>query len=103
MRVWRDVLTERLKNNPKEATAYLQSALEEYQVDQNKGAFLLALRTLVDAKGGMEWLSRNTNLNRPQLYRTLSVTGNPTLGTLTKVLGTLGFKLSITKRSLNKS
>jgi probable addiction module antidote protein len=95
MRKWREVLTERLKNNPKEAKAYLQAALEEYQEDQNKEAFLLALRTLVDAKGGMDWLSKQTHLNRPQLYRTLSATGNPTLGTLTKVLGTLGFRLSI--------
>jgi len=95
MRKWREVLIERLKNDPKEAEAYLQVALEAYQLDQNKEAFLLALRTLVEVKGGMDWLSKQTHLNRPQLYRTLSETGNPTLGTLTKVLGTLGFRLSI--------
>ena len=95
MREWRSVLTERLKNDPEEAEAYLQAALEDYQLDQNKEAFLLALRTLVDVKGGMDWLSKQTHLNRPQLYRTLSASGNPTLETLTKVLGTLGFRLSL--------
>lgn len=33
MRKWRDVLTERLKNNPKEARAYLEAALEDYQLE----------------------------------------------------------------------
>ena len=95
MRKYRAIVIERLKNNPEEAEAYLQAALEDYQKDQNKEAFLLALRTLVEAKGGMDWLSKHTHLNRPQLYRTLSASGNPTLGTLTKVLGTLGFRLSV--------
>ncbi len=95
MRQWRDILVDRLKQNPKEAEAYLQAALEDFQADQNKDAFLIALRTLVEVKGGMDWLSKQTHLNRPQLYRTLSPTGNPTLGTLSKVLGTLGFRLSV--------
>ena len=95
MRKWRDVVSERLKNNPDEAEIYLQTAIVDYQLDHNKEAFLLALRTLVDAKGGMDWLSKNTHLNRPQLYRTLSEAGNPTLGTLTKVLHSLGFTLSV--------
>jgi probable addiction module antidote protein len=95
MRNWRDALTERLKNDSGEAEAYLQAALEEYQLDQNKEAFLLAIRTLVDAKGGFNWLSKETHLNRSQLYRTLSEHGNPTIETLTKVLKTLGFKLAV--------
>ncbi len=95
MKKWRDVLTDRLKNDSDEAEAYLQAALEEFQNDGNKDAFLLAIRTLVDAKGGVEWLSKQTHLNRTQLYRTLSEHGNPTLGTLTKVLMTLGFRLSV--------
>lgn len=95
MRKWRDALTERLKNDSTEAEAYLKAALEDYQADQNKEAFLLALRTLVDAKGGFNWLSKETHLNRSQLYRTLSEHGNPTMDTLTKVLNILGFKLDV--------
>jgi len=95
MRQWRDALTERLRNDSAEAEAYLQAALEEYQNDQNKEAFLLAIRTLVDARGGFNWLSKETHLNRSQLYRTFSEHGNPTIGTLTKVLTTLGFKLGV--------
>ncbi len=103
MRKWREVIVDRLRSNPAEAEAYLQAALLDYQQDQNKEAFLLALRTLVDAKGGMDWLSKMTHLNRPQLYRTLSASGNPTLGTLTKVLGTLGFTLSVKPFPAKKS
>ena len=32
MRKWRTVLTERLKDNPEEAKAYLQTALESHPV-----------------------------------------------------------------------
>ena len=53
--------------NPKEAAAYLNAALQ----DDDPHVFLLALRDIAEAKGGMSWLSDESDLNRENLYRTL--------------------------------
>lgn len=79
----------------KEAAAYLQIALEEYQKDNNTEALLLALRYVTEAQGGMSLLSRKTHLNRESLYKTLSSRGNPKLQTLGILLKGLGFQLAI--------
>jgi len=96
MRKWRDVLVERLKNDQTEAEYYLKASLEEFAENQDTGAFLVALRTLVEARGGIKWLSERTHLNRTHLYRTLSPEGNPTIGSLNKILPEVGMKLTIT-------
>ena len=89
-----DYLIESLKNK-KEAAAYLQVALDEYQQDGHTEALLLALRHVAQAQGGMSELADKTNLSRETLYRTLSSGGNPKLQTLGKLLGALGFHLVI--------
>ena len=94
MREFRDYLKEKLKD-PKEANSYLNTALEEYEKDKDAEAFLLALRTVAEARGGIGELAKKTNLNRQHLYRTLSKKGNPRLDTLDAVLHGLGFRLSI--------
>ena len=81
--------------DPDEAIAYLQSSLEEFEKDGNSEAFLIALRTVAEAKGGISELSKKTDLNRQALYKILSKKGNPRLKTLNTVLNSLGFKLSI--------
>ena len=44
---------------------------------------------------GMSGLAAEIGVKRQQLYRALSEDGNPTLETLTKVIGALGFRLSV--------
>jgi probable addiction module antidote protein len=94
MRDFREYVKEKLKD-PEEAVTYLNTALEEYEKDQDSEAFLLALRTVAEARGGLAELAKKTNLNRQHLYRTLSGKGNPRLNTLETVLQALGFRLSI--------
>ncbi len=94
MRDFRDYVKDKLKD-PEEAISYLNTALEEYEKDQDTEAFLLALRTVAEARGGITELAGKTNLNRQHLYRTLSNKGNPRLNTLETVLHGLGFRLSI--------
>ncbi len=53
---------------PKEAASYLNAALN----DDDPHVFLLALRDIAEAKGGMNWLAEQADLNRENLYRTLS-------------------------------
>ena len=82
-------------HDPQEATEYLRVSLDEYEVDGNLEAFLLALRSVVEAQGGMTEFARKTSLNRQSLYKTLSKQGNPRLQTLHTILHALGLKLSI--------
>ncbi|MBI1928534.1 putative addiction module antidote protein [Candidatus Poribacteria bacterium] len=94
MRKYRDYLIETLQD-PEEATAYLQVALEEYQADHDTAALLIALRSVAEAQGGLSELARRTRLNRQNLYRTLSSNGNPKLNTLGAILNGLGYRLSV--------
>ena len=93
-RKFRDYLTKDLEN-PARAAVYLSVALEEYEADGNQEAFLLALRTVVEAHGGIGALARKTGLNRQHLYRALSGKGNPTWATMDSVLSALGFRFAI--------
>lgn len=81
--------------NKEEAMAYLQVALEEYEQDGDNESFLLALKNVADAQGGVGQLAKKSKLDRSHLYRVLSNTGNPRLLTLDNILRALGFRLSI--------
>ncbi len=98
MREYRDFVQEIVQDTD-EASSYLKATLEEYEHDGNLSAFLRAIRTVVDAQGGMAKLAEKTNLNRQHLYRSLSESGNPTIRTLDTILHALGLKLSISKAS----
>jgi len=87
---YREQLLKSLQN-PEEAAEYLNACLE----DEDPRVFLLALRDVADAHGGMRTLSRDTRLNRESLYRMLSRTGNPSLDSLTAVLRAVGLRLSV--------
>ncbi|MBX9704937.1 MAG: putative addiction module antidote protein [Gammaproteobacteria bacterium] len=89
-----DLLIDSL-HDTKKAEAYLKVALDEYQEDGDTEIFLLALRNVAEARGGIGELAKQTHLNRQSLYQTLSSKGNPRLMTLGKVLKALGFHLSI--------
>lgn len=81
----------KLLHDPKAAAIYLEACLQ----DNNMELFTVALKHVADARGGIALLSKETNLNRETLYRTLSKNGNPRLGTLAKVLGTMGLRLGV--------
>jgi probable addiction module antidote protein len=93
-RKFREVLIEDLEDL-QEAQAYLEVALEEYEQDRDLEAFLMALRHVADAQGGIGKLAERTKLNREHLYRALSGKGNPRLETLDAILHGLGFRLTI--------
>ena len=76
--------------NPEEAAAYLNAALE----DGDQEVFLLALRDVTEARG-MSHVARESQLNRENLYRILSVKGNPQLSSLTSLLHGVGLRLAV--------
>jgi DNA-binding phage protein len=51
-RKFKEVLIEDLRG-PKEARAYLEAALEEYEQDRDTEAFLMALRHVMEAQVGI--------------------------------------------------
>lgn len=89
-RSYQDKLLEDLKD-PGEAAEYLNTALEE----GDREMFLLALRNVADARGGISKLAESTLLNRENLYRMLSDKGNPEFYSLYTLLNALGFRLAV--------
>jgi len=80
--------------NPKAALEYLNAALE----DPDENVFLLALRDVAEAWGGMTKLSRLSKSPRVSLYKILSKRGNPEIQSLTNILRTMGFRLAVTSK-----
>ena len=77
-------------HDPTEAAAYLNAAIE----DGDQQVFLLALRDVTEAQG-MAQTARSAGLNRENLYRILSASGNPQLSSLHALLHSLGLRLSV--------
>jgi probable addiction module antidote protein len=78
--------------DPGEAEEYLNAALEEGDPE----LFLLALRNVAEAQGGVAQLAEKAKLNRESLYKILSERGNPELKSLDALLHALGFRLAVT-------
>jgi probable addiction module antidote protein len=78
-------------HDPAEAAAYLDAALEE----GDRAVFLLAIKNVIEAQGGMSQIAREAGLNRENLYRLLSEQGNPEINSLEKLLRSLGLRLSV--------
>jgi probable addiction module antidote protein len=69
--------------------AYLQACLEEAPDD---AALLTAALGDIARARGMMGLAKETGLTREGLYKALSMEGNPSLGTVLKVVKALGLK-----------
>lgn len=84
-----DSLTESL-TDPAEAAAYIDAVMEL----NDPATLLLNLRQVTKAHGMAE-VARRANVGDKTLFRSLSETGNPTLDTVTKVLHSVGLRLSV--------
>ena len=79
--------------DPGEARSYLELAIQEYQQDHDLAAFLIALRHIVNAQGGIGRLAKRTGLRRRHLYRVLSNEGNPRFETIIKIVNALNLRI----------
>jgi probable addiction module antidote protein len=87
---YREDLLERLRSADYDAE-YLARVLAE----DDKEAFLVALKDVVKATGGMTVMAKRVGLKRPSLYKVFSQRGNPTLETLQAILEALGLRVTI--------
>jgi probable addiction module antidote protein len=90
LKSYREDLLKRL-SNPEYAAEYLAQTL----ASEDSAAFLVALKDVVDAGGGVGTLAEHVSIARPSLYKILSNKGNPTLDTLQQILKPLGLRVSI--------
>jgi probable addiction module antidote protein len=92
-RTFEEFAIESFKEDPQLADEYLELALEEYQKDGDEAVLLLALRKVAIARGGFSKLAQKTGLSRENLYKTLSIKGNPRFHSLKLILEALGYSI----------
>jgi len=85
---YKKILREKL-DDPEKAGEYLTACYEE-----GPEVFLVGLRDVVEAQGGVARASELSKLNRESLYRLISRDGNPRLSSLDSVLTALGLKVT---------
>lgn len=78
--------------------AYLNEALNESLKgdEESQKLFLVALRNVADAQGGISVLAKKAHVGRESLYKTLSGTGNPKWHTLVSLCVAMGLNLRLT-------
>jgi probable addiction module antidote protein len=77
--------------NEADMVAYLEACMDEAGDDP---AFIAVALGNIARAYGMVRLARDTGLTREGLYKALSAKGNPSLGTVLKVVRALGMKLT---------
>ena len=94
---YEDWLQEKLKDHD-QAVAYLNDALEESLKgdEESQQLFLIALRNVAEAQGGIGALAKKAHVGRESLYKTLSGAGNPKWHTLVSLCVALGLNLRLT-------
>ena len=87
-----EYLLESLKD-PEEASAYLKASLDEAIDSGDFGVFQVALRNVVEAKGGISEVSSKMDVGRESFYKSLSQKGKPRFSTIIHALKSCGVEL----------
>lgn len=94
MRTWRECLIEQIADQ-KSAIGYLQAILEDYQIYKNPATIHRALRTVVEAQGGVSELAKQVDMDPQVFSKMISNEDVPLIDTLGIVLKALGYQLAI--------
>lgn len=89
-----DYLIESLQDK-KEAKAFLDVILEEYQQDNNLEAFANALELLIRAQGNISEFTKKAKIDRSHIYKIMKNETQPQFLTVSKILNSLGFQLTV--------
>ena len=85
---YKKILSKKL-DDPEQAAEYLTACYEE-----GPEVFLVGLRDVVEAQGGVARAAELSKLNRESLYRLISRHGNPRLSSLRSVISALGLRVT---------
>lgn len=94
MRTWNEYLIEVLADQA-EAIGHLEATLEDYQIFRNPAIVRDALRTVVEAQGGVAKVAKQIGMDPQILSKALSNDDMPLIDALGVVLKALGYQLSI--------
>ena len=94
-RPYDETAAEIFRNDP----ALAAETLTEILKDGDQGELLVIIRQIALAHGGLQKVAQKAEVNKTQIYRTLSETGNPELRTFKAILDALGFHLAVQPRS----
>ncbi len=94
-RAYTEFLHERLAASEEEAVGYLNTALEE----GDPSVFLLALRDVAEARGGLGKLTAAIHLDQENLLRSLAENGSSEFSSLAALLDALGMQLMVSLKS----
>lgn len=73
------------------ASAYLTECL----LDKEPKVFLIGLKHVIEAHGGMAKAAKAAQVNRESLYKALSEHGNPSLAYIRSILNAVGVRLEV--------
>lgn len=73
---WRDYLTERLLRDEIDVKEYINGAYALYIETDDIIPFLVALRTIVELKGGIQEIVNSVSISKAQMYRILTNKSN---------------------------
>lgn len=93
-----DVFLKKQLRDPEMAAEYLSASVRERSLE----GFLVALKSVAEAHGGIGTIAKVTNLNRQSMYRMFSERGNPTVSSLLTVLDALGIEISFASQEKKK-
>lgn len=91
-RNYQEYLIKSLKD-PEEASAYLKACLDEAIEANEFSIFLVALRNVVEAHGGVSEISSKMNVGRESFYKSLSQKGKPRFSTIIQALKSCGVEM----------
>lgn len=63
--------------------------------DEDPKMFLVGLRDVIAAHGGMAHIAESAGVNRESLYKAVSEKGNPSIGYLKRILEVLNIRLQL--------
>ena len=93
-----DTFLKKQLRDPEMAATYLSTSVKEKSLE----GFLIALKNVAEAHGGIGAIAKVTNLNRQSMYRMFSEKGNPTVSSLLTVLEALGIEISFASQDKRK-
>ncbi|MXV83069.1 hypothetical protein F4X88_17390 [Candidatus Poribacteria bacterium] len=94
MRTWKECLIEDLADR-EEAIHYLQAILDDYYSFGQTLIVREALKTVIEAQGGISKLTQHTDISPQTLETALSNTDTPLIDAIGVVLNALGYQLLI--------